>query len=97
MLRALALVAAVAVAPAALADETTVVLKDGPGRDSVLNNCAACHSLDYIQLNSPFPDRKLWEAEVTKMIKAFGAPIDDADAKAITDYLVRHYGSGGPS
>ena len=97
MLRALALIAALAVAAAALADETTVVLKDGPGRDAVLNNCAACHSLDYIQLNSPFPDRKLWEAEVTKMIKAFGAPIDDADAKAITDYLVRHYGSGGPS
>jgi mono/diheme cytochrome c family protein len=81
----------------ALADETAVTLKDGPGREVVLNNCAACHSLDYIQMNSPFLDRKLWDAEVTKMIKVFGAPIDDADAKAITDYLAKNYGSGGPS
>lgn len=79
------------------ADETTITLKDGPGRDAVMNNCAACHSLDYIQMNSPFPDRKLWEAEVTKMIKVFGAPVDEADAKAIIDYLSRNYGSGGPT
>lgn len=79
------------------ADETTIMLKDDPGRDAVMNNCAACHSLDYIQMNSPFPDRKLWEAEVTKMIKVFGAPVDEADAKAIIDYLSRNYGSGGPT
>ena len=29
------------------------------------------------------------------MIKAYGAPIEDADAKAITDYLIRNYGSPG--
>jgi hypothetical protein len=27
------------------------------------------------------------------MIKAYGAPIDDADAKAIADYLKSNYGS----
>jgi sulfite dehydrogenase (cytochrome) subunit B len=63
----------------------------------VLNDCAACHSLDYIPMNSPCPDRKLWDAEVTKMIKVFGAPIDDAHAKAITDDLAGNYGSGGLS
>jgi hypothetical protein len=26
------------------------------------------------------------------MIKAYGAPIDDADAKAIADYLKKNYG-----
>ena len=31
-------------------------------------------------------------AEVTKMIKAFGAPINDADAKIIADYLKKNYG-----
>ncbi len=82
------------VAPA-LADEQAIQLKDAPGREVVESNCAACHSLDYIQMNSPFPDAKLWEAEVTKMIKAFGAPIDDADAKAITDYLIKNYGASG--
>ena len=85
------------VAGLAHADETAITLKDGPGHDAVMNNCAACHSLDYIQMNSPYPDRKLWEAEVTKMIKAFGAPIDDADAKEIIDYLAKNYGTPGPS
>jgi hypothetical protein len=32
------------------------------------------------------------DATITKMIKAFGAPIDDADAKAIADYFKKNYG-----
>jgi len=80
-------------ATAALADEYDLTLKDGPGRDLVEVNCKRCHSLDYIQMNSPYPNAALWDAEVTKMIKAFGAPIDDADAKAIADYLKKNYGS----
>ncbi len=77
----------------ALADEKPIQLKKAAGLDKVEANCAACHSLDYIQMNSPFPSAALWDAEVTKMIKAFGAPIDDADAKAIGDYLKQNYGS----
>jgi mono/diheme cytochrome c family protein len=77
----------------ALADEATVALKKAPGLDKVESNCAACHSLDYIPMNSPFPNAALWDAEVTKMIKAFGAPIDEADAKAIKEYLTKNYGS----
>ena len=93
---ALALAAAALAAPAsAFADEAAIMLKEGPGKEIVASQCAACHSLDYIQMNSTFPDRKLWEAEVTKMIKTFGAAIDDAEAKAISDYLVSHYGTGG--
>ena len=83
-----------ALALPALADETQIHLKDGPGRDKVEGNCAACHSLDYIQMNSPFMSTTTWDAEVTKMIKAFGAPISDADAAAIKDYLKANY--GGP-
>jgi mono/diheme cytochrome c family protein len=63
------------------------------GLDKVEANCQACHSLDYIPMNSPFPNAALWDAEITKMIKAYGAPIDDADAKAIADYLKSNYGS----
>jgi len=96
-IRKLLAAALVVCAGPALADEFSIQLKDAPGRDAVANNCAACHSLDYIQINSPFPDAKLWDAEVTKMIKVFGAPIDDPDAKAITDYLVKNYGAKGPS
>ena len=43
-------------------------------------------------MNSPFLNAAGWDAEVTKMIKAFGAPIDDADAKVIADYLKANYG-----
>ena len=48
---------------------------------------------EVIQMNSPFPNAALWEAEVKKMIGPFGAPISDADAKAILEYLKTNYGS----
>jgi len=89
-----AMVAAIAGAgaTAACAEEKPVELKPGPGLDKVEDNCGACHSLDYIQMNSPFLNAAGWNAEVTKMIKAFGAPINDADAKVIVDYLAKNYG-----
>ena len=77
----------------ALAQEREVVLAKAPGSDAVENNCAACHTLAYVEMNSPFLNEAGWTAEVTKMIKAFGAPIDDADAKVIADYLKKNYGS----
>jgi len=79
------------VAPA-LAAEEPVELKKDAGLEAVQNNCSACHSLDYIVMNSPYPDAKLWEAEVAKMINAYGAPIGAADARAIAAYLARNYG-----
>lgn len=85
--------AASLLAGTALADEQVINLKPGPGLDKVENNCAACHSLGYIVMNSGFLGSAGWDAEVTKMIKAFGAPIDDTDAKTIADYLKKNYGS----
>lgn len=81
------------VALPAAADEPVVDLKAGPGLDKVQGNCTACHSLDYIPMNSPFLNAAAWTAEVTKMIKAMGAPIGDDDAKAIADYLTKNYGT----
>jgi mono/diheme cytochrome c family protein len=78
--------------PAIAADESSVRLKDSPGRELVEANCIMCHSLDYIQMNSPFLDRKGWEASVNKMVKVMGAPIGEADARAIVEYLATHYG-----
>ena len=89
---AFALVAAVA-APALAQEEPAIKLKEAPGLDKVQANCAACHSLDYIEMNSPFLNAAGWEAEVTKMIKAFGAPVSDADAAVIADYLKKNYGT----
>jgi sulfite dehydrogenase (cytochrome) subunit B len=77
----------------AFAQEAAIQLKKAPGLDRVEANCAACHSLDYIQMNSPFPNAALWDTEVTKMIKAFGAPVSEADAAVIADYLKKNYGS----
>jgi mono/diheme cytochrome c family protein len=74
------------------AQERPVQLKQAPGLDKVESNCAGCHSLDYVPMNSPFLSPAGWDAEVAKMINAFGAPIDQADAKAIADYLKSNYG-----
>ena len=90
-MRAVAMLAGLAFT-AAWAGEETVKLKEGPGVDKVRQNCVACHSLDYIALNSPFLDEKGWDAVVTKMQKAFGAPIKEEDRKPITEYLSRYYG-----
>ena len=88
---ALAAIAIALVAPA-LAEEQPVQLRAGPGLDTVQANCSACHSLDYIQMNSPFMSPAVWDAEIAKMIKAYGAPISDADARVIADYLKKNYG-----
>jgi cytochrome c5 len=66
-------------------------LKDGPGRDVTQTQCQFCHSTDYIVMQ-PRGDAKQWDAVVTKMIKVFGAPINEPDAKAITEYLATAYG-----
>ena len=89
----LAVVFAAGLCVPAFADEPVIDLKKAPGLEKVEGNCGACHSLDYIQMNSPFPNAALWDAEVTKMIKVFGAPITDSDAKIIADYLKANYGS----
>jgi len=80
------------IAASAWADESAIKLKEGAGRDLVEKNCVACHSLDYIPMNSPFLDRKGWEASVTKMIKAMGAPVASEDVPGLVDYLVHNYG-----
>jgi mono/diheme cytochrome c family protein len=73
--------------------QETATLKPGPNQDVAVNNCTACHSPDYIQTQPRGPKFKkdFWQAEVTKMIKVYGAPIDDADAAKIVDYLTATY------
>ena len=90
-MKALPIAAAVIVALAAGGEEK-IKLKEGPGVEKVRANCVACHSLDYIPLNSPILDKKGWEAVVTKMTKAFGAPIKPEDAGPIAEYLDKYYG-----
>src|SRR5690242_6372867 len=84
----------------ALAAETSITLPSdhdygrlapGPGVETARNNCLTCHSTDYIVMQ-PRGDATQWQAVVTKMIKVFGAPISDADARAIVGYLATAYG-----
>jgi hypothetical protein len=76
----------------AFADESKIQLKDGSGRDKVMQNCVSCHSLDYIPLNSVFLDRKGWEGSVAKMMNVFGAAIAKDDVPVIVEYLSKNYG-----
>jgi hypothetical protein len=71
----------------------TAAFKPGPNLDVVQNNCTACHSADYVktQPRGPKFKRDFWQAEVTKMIKVYGAPIEDADVGKIVDYLTQTY------
>jgi sulfite dehydrogenase (cytochrome) subunit B len=92
-MRWLAISGALAVIPTfASADERPVRLKQVAGVEVVQAQCGACHSLDYIVMNSPFLDGAKWDAELAKMINVFGAPIDAEDAETIGDYLKKNYG-----
>jgi cytochrome c553 len=91
--------AVVAIAPAAAAPRTyalpeeTAVLAPGPEHEAAMNNCTICHSAEYISTqprNLPNA-RAFWQAEVTKMRAAYGAPIQDADIPKIVEYLVATY------
>jgi mono/diheme cytochrome c family protein len=79
----------------AMAEEQPVELKPGPGQEVVRTRCGACHSLDYVRMNSSFLTADGWKAEVEKMRTAFGAEIGDADAATIVNYLTATYGPAG--
>jgi sulfite dehydrogenase (cytochrome) subunit B len=74
----------------ALPDETAT-LRPGPGVETARDICMSCHSVDYINTQPPRRGSEFWEAEVKKMIKSYHAPISEADAKTITDYLAKTY------
>jgi sulfite dehydrogenase (cytochrome) subunit B len=90
---AVGLVAAEAAPVSYTLPEETAAFNPGPNLDVVRNNCTACHSADYIETQPRNVKSKMdfWQAEVTKMIKVYGAPIDDADVGKIVDYLSATY------
>jgi hypothetical protein len=70
--------------------EETATLRPGPGVETA-GVCMSCHSVDYINTQPPRSGKEFWEGEVKKMIKSYHAPISEADAKAIADYLAKTY------
>lgn len=76
-----------------LPDETAT-LAPGPNEDLAAQNCSSCHSAEYISTQPrhlPNP-AAFWQAEVTKMKAAYGAPLEAADMAKIVEYLVQTYG-----
>lgn len=61
------------------------------GYAAAQTNCLACHSVDYVSMQPPGKGRAFWDAEVTKMIKVYHAPIGEVEAKAIAAYLAETY------
>lgn len=72
-------------------DSTELRPAKHPGFEATQNNCMSCHSGDYILTQPPKSGPGFWQAEVTKMIKVYHAPVDDADAKTIAEYLAQTY------
>ena len=98
IVQALIVLLALGAAATAGAEEITLLpdhafgaLRPGPGVEVTQQHCVLCHSTDYIVLQ-PRGDQKQWDGVVTKMIKVFGAPVSDADARTIAEYLARAYG-----
>ena len=90
-LAGVALLAALAACALAFADEDSIHLRDGNGRDLTAGRCAICHSLDYLPRNAPVMDRTGWQKSIQKMRDKFGAPITDEEAQQILDYLAGSY------
>ena len=74
-----------------LPDNALATLKAGPGMEVTRANCGICHSTDYI-VRQPQGDAKQWQAEVTKMVKVFGAPMEPEEMARVVDYLATNYG-----
>jgi cytochrome c5 len=64
-----------------------VTLPDGQGKDLVETRCALCHDLERVG-----GVKRAWPDIVANMV-AWGAPATPEEAKAISDYLVAHFGS----
>jgi len=76
--------------------ERATQLKDGPGRDLTVGQCILCHSLEYIRSNAPAMNREAWQKTIQKMKERFGAPLTDAEARQILEYLSANYSGNAP-
>jgi mono/diheme cytochrome c family protein len=58
-----------------------------PGRDEFMAVCVSCHSPRYVTMQPAFPQRQ-WETTVDKMVKSYGAQMDQTQRLSIVGYLV---------
>ncbi|MGA8103377.1 MAG: hypothetical protein WB869_14550 [Candidatus Acidiferrales bacterium] len=67
-----------------------VNLVPGDGQSEVASYCNTCHSPRYITMQPPLP-AEAWAAEVSKMVKTYGASIPEDTTQKIIVYLQFHY------
>ena len=67
-----------------------VTLPGGTGKELVEGACGLCHGLDRVV--AARRDATEWTAIVHRMT-FFGAPLDAAQGKAVTDYLAANFGA----
>jgi hypothetical protein len=72
--------------PSSVAD----IFPAGPGRDTVLNNCASCHNLACSAIGQRPPAR--WDS----LQESHKDKIPDADARAAFSYLKSHFNDANP-
>lgn len=79
-----------------IARPENLAMPPGPGADAYNANCVLCHTNRYVLMQPKFA-RKTWEAEVTKMVNVYGAPVAEAAQKEIVDYLMAIRGKADPA
>lgn len=95
VLVALSLAGAAAATPKtiALPGETAKLRESSlPGYTVASQKCLICHSVDYISYQPPGMTEAQWTAEMVKMQRLYGAPIDEQEIKLLATYLATMYG-----
>lgn len=66
--------------------QTSATFPGGDAAKAINVNCLICHSAEMVFTQPALPKEE-WAKEVTKMRKAYGAPVQENDIPAIVDYL----------
>jgi cytochrome c551/c552 len=72
----------------------TVQLQASPlaGYSIAREKCGICHSADYILYQPPHLSQAQWTAEMQKMQRSYGAPLDSEEIKLLGIYFAVVYG-----
>ena len=78
-------------------DSPTLRRSDLAGYAIATQKCSICHSIDYVSYQAPGLSQAQWTAEVQKMQRTYGAPLNDVEVRQIGAYLAVAYGSAKAS
>jgi cytochrome c5 len=76
--------------------QVSTQIPPGPHVQVYEKNCLICHSARYVIMQPRF-SKTVWQAEVKKMVDAYGASIPEADQALIVEYLMAGKGSEPPA